>query len=116
MSLVIDEDEVVNDQRREGLILGTHEFFKKVGESIAPIIGTYILLAFTFDQNSTVQTDLAQLGIKFLFLILPSIFIFISMLGMVFFPYHGDALKEMQDKINILHEEKKNKWMIKRNN
>jgi len=103
MSLVIDEDEVVNKQRREGLILGTNAFFNKIAESIAPILGTSILLIFGFKQGELSQTNEAILGIKILFLIVPAIINFIALLGIAFFPIYGKKLEKLQDDLKALH-------------
>ncbi|MBN2155877.1 MAG: MFS transporter [Candidatus Lokiarchaeota archaeon] len=106
MSMVMDEDEVFHNKRREGLILGTNAFFNKIAESSAPILGTYILLLFGFIQGETPSTD-AILGIKFLFLIIPAIVNFIALLGIAFFPLYGKNLEKLQKQLNELHTEKK---------
>ncbi|TFG18657.1 MAG: MFS transporter [Promethearchaeota archaeon] len=103
MSLVVDEDEVINRQRREGLILGTNAFFNKIAESIAPILGTSILLIFGFKQGELTQTPEAYFGIKILFLIVPSIVNFIALLGILFFPLHGKKLEELQENLHSMH-------------
>ncbi len=110
MSLVIDEDEVVNKQRREGLILGTNAFFNKIAESIAPIIGTSILLIFGFKQGELTQSAETIFGIKILFLIVPAIINFIALLGIVFFPIYGKNLEKLQEDLHALHLVKKEEY------
>jgi GPH family glycoside/pentoside/hexuronide:cation symporter len=103
MSLVMDEDEIVHGQRREGLILGTNAFFNKIAESLAPILGTTILLIFGFEQGGLTQSPEAIFGIKVLFLIVPAIVNFIALSGIVFFPIYGKNLEKLQTKLHELH-------------
>jgi Na+/melibiose symporter-like transporter len=110
MSLVMDEDEIVHGQRREGLILGTNAFFNKIAESIAPILGTTILLIFGFKQGELTQSPGAILGIKVLFLIVPAIVNFIALLGIIFFPIYGENLKNLQIKLHVLHSAKEKEY------
>ncbi len=106
MMLVTDEDEVLNNERREGLILGTNAFFNKIAESIGPIIGTSVLLLFGFVRDAPMQLPNASIGIKFLLLIVPSIINLAGLISIYFFPLHGKALEELHQKIIFLHKEK----------
>ncbi|MFX0009869.1 MAG: MFS transporter [Candidatus Hermodarchaeota archaeon] len=106
MMLVTDEDEILNNERREGLILGTNAFFNKIAESIGPIVGTSILLLFGFIRDQPTQTPFALIGIKFLLLVVPSIINLAGLISIYFFPLHGKALEELHKKILILHKEK----------
>ncbi len=104
--LVTDDDEVINGVRREGLILGTNAFFLKIAESTGPILATSVLLAFGFIRDSPYQTLQATIGIKFLLFVVPSIINFLGLLTMLLFPLHHENLKEMREKLLILHEKK----------
>ncbi|TXT63680.1 MAG: conserved membrane protein of unknown function [Promethearchaeota archaeon] len=113
LSLVIDEDEVEHNTRREGLILGVNAFFNKIGESIGPIIGTSILLLFTFQQNAETQGDLAIVGIKFLLLIVQSIFIAIGAISLYYFPLYGEKLQNLRAELSKMHKEKADAFRAK---
>ena len=106
MMLVTDEDEVLNGERREGLILGTNAFFNKIAESIGPIIGTSVLLLFGFIRDQPTQDSIALIGVKFLLLIVPSIINLLGLISIYFFPLHGTRLNEMQNKLEEIHREK----------
>ncbi|MHA1803004.1 MAG: MFS transporter [Promethearchaeota archaeon] len=106
LMLVTDDDEVMNGTRREGTIIGTNVFFIKITESLAPILGTSILLFFGYVQGASIQSPRAELGILFLMTVVPSIIHFFALLGILYFPLHGDYLKEMNEKLLKIHEEK----------
>ena len=106
LMLVIDEDEVKHGFRREGMFLGMNAFFTKFGDSVAAIIGTSVLLYFSFVRDAPSQPPEALFGIKFLFFIVPAI---MNICGLVFilkFPLHGEYLKETRAKLMDLHRKK----------
>ncbi|MHA1726354.1 MAG: MFS transporter [Promethearchaeota archaeon] len=108
LMLVTDHDEVINGTRREGTIIGTNVFFIKITESLAPILGTSILLYFGYVQGSSIQSARAEIGILFLMMVVPSIVHFFALLGILFFPLHGEYLQEMNEKLLKIHEKKIN--------
>jgi Na+/melibiose symporter-like transporter len=110
---VIDQDEVEHNTRREGLILGVNAFFNKIGESIGPIIGTSILLLFTFQQKSEIQGDLAIVGIKFLLFIVQGIFIAIGAISLYYFPLYGEKLQKLRAELSKMHKEKTDAFRAK---
>lgn len=107
MALSMDEDEVKNGTRREGMFLGMNALFTKPASSIGPIIATIILTAFNYQQGSDIQPDSALLGIKILFFIVPVVFTLIGLVFMYFFPLHGKTLEELQSKLEEIHQKKK---------
>jgi Na+/melibiose symporter-like transporter len=88
------------------LILGTNAFFNKIAESIGPIIGTTILLLFGFIRSASFQTTTALIGVKFLLLIVPSIINLLGLISIYYFPLYDEKLKEMQIKLNKIHQDK----------
>jgi GPH family glycoside/pentoside/hexuronide:cation symporter len=115
MMLVTDEDEINYGERREGLILGTNAFFNKIAESVGPIIGTTVLLLFSFNRDNAFQPPIAIIGIKFLFLVVQSIINFLGLISIYYFPLYGETLKELQNKLILVHEEKKQIYNSKDN-
>jgi Na+/melibiose symporter-like transporter len=63
-------------------------------------------LSFGFVRDAPTQTNQALIGIKFLFFIVPSIMSFLGLLGLIFFPLHGENLKNLQRKLLEIHGEK----------
>lgn len=109
MYLSVDEDELKHGTRREGMFLGINALFMKPASSLGPIIATLIFLYFGYIQGSDTQPASALLGIKILFLLVPAIFIAMSLIFMYFFPLHGEKLKDMRMKLEELHKQKRAK-------
>ena len=105
--LSIDEDEIKNGSRREGMFLGMDALIHKPSQSIGPIVATFILGIFGYIQGSDTQPDSALLGIKILMFLVPAIVSAIGLAFMYFYPLHGERLDELREKLEILHAEKK---------
>jgi len=106
MMLVTDDDELINGERREGLIMGTNAFFIKIAESLGPIIGTTVLLLFGFVRDAPAQTPVALIGISFLLFIVQPMLNLIGLISMYFFPLYGENLKQLNTKLLEIHEQK----------
>ena len=109
MYLSIDEDELRNGSRREGMYFGIDALIHKPSQSIGPIVATFILGIFGYVQNSTVQPDSAILGIKILMFLIPTIVNAIGLVFMYFHPLHGEKLEELKEKLQLLHAEKRDR-------
>ncbi|MFX1568837.1 MAG: MFS transporter [Promethearchaeota archaeon] len=105
--LSIDQDELRNGSRREGMFFGIDAFIHKPSQSIGPIVATFILGMFGYIQNSDIQPDSAILGIKILMFLVPAIVSTIGLIFIYFYPLHGDKLNELREKLHILHIEKR---------
>jgi len=106
MALSMDEDEVNQETRREGMFLGINALFTKPAASIGPVIATLIFLAFGFVQGADTQSAEALIGIKILFLLVPAILTAISLIFIYFYPWHGEKLEEMRKKLEEIHKKK----------
>jgi len=107
MMLAIDEDEVLNGNRREGMFIGTNAFFIKFADSVGPIIASLILYDwFGYIDALPLQTSNTIVGIKFLYFIVPTIMSIFGMIFLYFYPLHGENLKQMQSKLEALHIQK----------
>ncbi len=106
MALSMDEDEVNQGTRREGMFLGINALFTKPAASIGPVIATLIFLAFGFVQGADTQSAEALIGIKILFLLVPAILAAISLIFIYFYPWHGEKLEEMRRKLEEIHKKK----------
>ena len=107
--LVADEDELLFDTRREGMFLGTNAVFNKIAETVAPILGTSVLLFFGYIQNapqSFSQPESAIIGIKFLLFIVPTFMDLFGILSLYHFPLKGEKLKSLNEQIEKIHREK----------
>jgi GPH family glycoside/pentoside/hexuronide:cation symporter len=86
---------------------GLQALFNKPAVSIGPIIATIILISFGYVQGSETQPDSALFGITLLFLVYPVVIIAIYLVFIYFYPLHGETLKEMQEKLEIIHKRKR---------
>ncbi len=111
--LAIDEDEVLNGSRREGMFIGVMALLTKPATSLGPIIATVVLVAFGYVQGGGLgdQPESAFLGIKMMWLLLPAIIAGISLIFIYFYPLHGEKLADMQENLEILHKEKREKYL-----
>jgi GPH family glycoside/pentoside/hexuronide:cation symporter len=107
--LSIDEDELRNGSRREGMFIGMDALIHKPSQSIAPIVATFILGVFGYIQDAPVgvQPDTALFGIKILMFLIPAIATAIGLIFMYFYPIHGEKLEGMREKLQVLHTEKR---------
>jgi GPH family glycoside/pentoside/hexuronide:cation symporter len=105
--LSIDEDELKTGSRREGMFLGINALANKPAQSIGPIIATLVLGIFGYLQNSDFQPDSAFIGIKILMFLVPAIVNAIGLTFMYFYPLHGESLNQLQEKLRLLHAEKR---------
>lgn len=107
----MDEDEINQGTRREGMFLGANALITKPALSFGPILATVIFSAYGFVQNATIQSATAILGIKILFLLVPAIASSIGLVFMYFYPLHGEKLKILQVKLEDIHRQKREKLL-----
>ncbi|MHA1906343.1 MAG: MFS transporter [Candidatus Thorarchaeota archaeon] len=107
--LAIDEDEVINGSRREGMFIGVMALLTKPASSLGPIVATFILAAAGYVQGGGLgdQPELAFLGIKMMWLLLPAIIVAFSIVSIYLYPLHGQKLIDMQEQLEKLHQEKR---------
>ena len=105
--IMMDEDEVKHGTRREGMFLGMNALFIKPAGSFGPIIGLAFLEAFGFVKNATTQSAEAMFGIKLLYFVVPAIILLIALMFLYFYPLHGEKLKELEEKLEIIHQQKR---------
>ncbi len=112
--LVADEDEMINNTRREGMFLGTNAIFNKIAESIGPILAVAILVLFDFVPNAPegyFPVENTLIGIKFLLFIVPCIFDLLGMVALKFYPLKGESLVKLQSYIDESHRAKKEQYL-----
>jgi GPH family glycoside/pentoside/hexuronide:cation symporter len=105
--LSIDQDELKNGSRREGMFLGMDALIHKPSQSIGPIVATIVLGIFGYLQDSPVQPDSAILGIKILMFLVPAIVSAIGLTFIYFYPLHGEKLDNMRAELHNLHDKKR---------
>lgn len=109
MYLSADEDEINQGTRREGMFLGMNALFTKPANSLGPIVATLLLEVFLYVPGSVTQSATTLIGIDILFLLIPAIVTGISLIFMYYYPLHGEKLKEMREKLEVIHMDKRQK-------
>ena len=87
--------------------LGMNALFTKPANSLGPIVATLILEIFLYAPGSDTQSATALIGIDILFLLIPAIITTISLIFIYYYPLHGEKLKEMREKLKVIHVDKK---------
>ena len=106
---VIDYDEHVCGLRREGMYAGVNSFICKPSISIANALFPAMLLWFGFNQDVSMieQTDLAKLGIKLSWLLIPAVLLLICAISIqLFYPLHGPKWAAIKEDLTKIHNEK----------
>ncbi|MFX1535729.1 MAG: MFS transporter [Promethearchaeota archaeon] len=112
MYLSMDEDEVNNNIRREGMFLGMNALFTKPASSIGPIVATIILTFFGYKAVLNVQPASALIGIKLLMFLVPAIAAGIGLIFIYIYPLHGKKLELMREKLTAIHNERTEKSQL----
>jgi Na+/melibiose symporter-like transporter len=104
----IDDDELSYGTRREGMFFGINALFTQPANSLGPIIGTGILLAFGYVQGADAINQVPSVftGIKFMTLVFPHLLALIGVLIVRRYPFDNKKLEEIQQKLIVLHQEK----------
>ena len=105
----IDMDELDNGSRREGMFFGINALFTMPANSIGPMIGTAIMLAFGYIQggDAVAQPPEVFTGIMFIFFLLPAIFTIFALLIVRHYPLDNKELDQLQLDLEVIHEQKK---------
>ena len=113
---VADEDELRSGARREGAFFGVNALITKPAQSIAIWITPFILERTSFITRASNLGEIfldqpteAILGIKLFSGVIPGVACLLGALLLVWYPLRGKRLKEMQEKVLALHQEKREK-------
>jgi len=106
---VIDYDEHVSGLRREGMYAGVNSFICKPAISIANALFPIMILWFGYDNNKAIaqQTDLAKFGIRFSWLSVSTLLLYISGIVIaIFYPLAGEKWDTIKSDLAREHERK----------
>lgn len=113
---VVDEDEIQSGVRREAMFFGTNALITKPAQSIAIALVPWILGLTSFISRKENGGEIflnqgadAISGIKLFTGLIPGIAMLLGALILFAYPLHGDYLKEVQEKVLVMHAEKKSK-------
>lgn len=110
---VADEDETRSGVRREGAFFGVNALLTKPAQSIAIALVPWILELTSFvtraangGETFLNQPASAIFGIKILIGVIPGVAMLLGAALLFLFPLRGAHLKEIQDKVLVMHAEK----------
>jgi GPH family glycoside/pentoside/hexuronide:cation symporter len=98
---VVEYDELETGERREGIYYGVWAFLTKFTGALGIAVSGWVLDLFGYVPN-VVQTDLARLGIRLFFGLVPSVAIILSLPLLIWYPItkasHANVLAELAKK------------------
>jgi GPH family glycoside/pentoside/hexuronide:cation symporter len=105
---VIDYDESITGQRREGMYAGVNSFVTKYATSLAQMIFMATIIAFGYNTllDPKNQTALADLGVIIGWMLFPTILLFISFIAIRYYPLEGKEWLETKQNLAKVHKEK----------
>lgn len=112
---VIDFDEKRTGLRREGMYAGINSFMTKPAISLAQAVFLWFLNAFGYIQGLQpgTQTESAQLGIVFGWLLVPGILLILSGIALIFYPLDGPEWTKIKTELKQIHEQKEAEFLKK---
>ena len=112
---ICDEDELKTGVRREAAYFGMNAFVTKPAQSIAIALPTLLLTLAYFvpRKNGIIQTQThpaeVDFAIRAFMGLIPAIALYLEVLILQLYPLKGDYLAEVQQKVLVLHQEKRAK-------
>ena len=105
---IVDEDEVVTGIRREAGYYGVNALILRFSNVLVIFaIGSVLSTVGWAVFEPTLVTEGVKLGLRALMFVFPVIALIIAILAMTQYPLHGERLKNVQEKLKEIHEQKK---------
>ena len=83
---VIDEDELISHERRDGVYNGIFTFIRKAGGATAYMFGGFALSLAGYDSRASVQPESAVQAVRLLATAVPAIFVLAAFAGIIGYP------------------------------
>jgi GPH family glycoside/pentoside/hexuronide:cation symporter len=103
---IADEDELKTHNRREGMFFGINALVTKPASSLIVFIFTLMIEFFGYDSELMVQSAEAIFGLRLGVGILPIGFLVLGFLALVFYPLHGEKIKQIKTDLNKMHKKR----------
>ncbi len=98
---VVEHDELMTGERREGVYYGVRGLMGKVSDALGLFVGGWALKLFGFLPNEP-QSDATLLGIRLFFGPIPALLTFLSLPLLIWFPItrksHAETLERLKGK------------------
>ncbi len=102
---IIDEDQTVTGQRREGAFFGTHAFVIRFAAALQTLLLTGVMTYFGYVEGAETQVASAITGFRVSMSIVPAVLIVIGTLVITRYPLHGERLAAVKAKIAAMDAE-----------
>jgi len=105
---IVDEDEIATGIRREAGFYGVNAFVLRFSNILVILAISTVFSTVgwaTFDPS--VDPSQVAFGLRALIFIFPAIALLIAILAIYKYPLHGGKLKEVKEKLEEIHEQKK---------
>ena len=106
---VIDADELKTGVRREGMYFGIANFFMRLSMVLSIITVGLVFTSTGWETYKPNPGVSVEIGLRFLFVIVPAIALGISLVCLYFFPFSKKKVLEMKVKLAALHKDKMEK-------
>ena len=96
LSDVIDEDEVVTGQRREGMYFGMSGLIITLAYAISSVVFGWVATSYGYDPALAVQPESVRIGFRVFMTIPPFAGSLLALAALWFYPLHGKRLEEIK--------------------
>ena len=112
---VIDKDEDMTGQRREGMYAGVNSFITKYAISLAQALFLWIIILFGYDNSLAQgqQSSYTETGIIIGWVLVPAILLLICLITMKWYPLTGSEWRETKIKLTEIHKQKEIAYLEK---
>ncbi|MFW9899375.1 MAG: MFS transporter [Candidatus Thorarchaeota archaeon] len=112
---VIDKDEDMTGQRREGMYAGVNSFVTKYAISLAEAVFLFIIAIFGYDESLAKgqQSTLAETGIIIGWMLVPALLLLICFIVMHWYPLAGPEWNKTKTKLEKIHKDKEKAYLEK---
>jgi GPH family glycoside/pentoside/hexuronide:cation symporter len=108
LSDVIDEDQLITNQRREGIFNGVSGVIVKLSNAISWLVLGIVIELFRIDRNNlnpAALTFLNALGLRILLGVIPIIIVILGLYCLHRYPLAGKRLEEVKERVRELNLE-----------
>ncbi|MDR1131601.1 MAG: MFS transporter [Oscillospiraceae bacterium] len=101
---IIDEDQTVTGQRREGAFFGTHAFIIRFAAGLQAVLLSAVMRGFGYIEGAAAQAGSAVTGFRVSMSLIPAVLVGLGALIITRYPLHGERLAAVKAKIAELEK------------
>jgi len=98
---IVDDQELKTGRRATGLIFSSSSMSQKMGWAIGAALTGWLLAAFGYNQDASMQTESAITGVKLMMSWLPAISCVLAVISMLFYPLSEKRVKEITEELEM---------------